>query len=100
MIPTSIGSIRSTRSENALRRRRFAGLLEWARRAGFVTSFLYFFKPPFPSDGGYAAVSAGRSGPVGPSRFSPGCDLISLLEVLTSVHMETEQLGRCVLGIS
>jgi hypothetical protein len=29
----------------------------------FVTSFLYFFKPPFPSDGGYAAASAGRSGP-------------------------------------
>ena len=33
----------------------------------FVTSFLHFFKPPFPSNGGYAAASAGRSGPVGPS---------------------------------
>ena len=32
-----------------------------------MRSFLYFFKPPFPSDGGYAAASAGRSGPVGPS---------------------------------
>jgi hypothetical protein len=52
-------------------------------RAGFVTSFLYFFKPPFPSDGGCAAASAGRSG-LRPSmasasesvRFPPaGCSL-------------------------
>jgi hypothetical protein len=36
--------------------------LEMLREPGFVTSFLYFFKPPFPSDGGCAAASAGRSG--------------------------------------
>ena len=30
--------------------------------AAFVTSFLYFFKPPFPSDGGCAAASAGGRG--------------------------------------
>jgi hypothetical protein len=41
-------------------------LLEWVRGTGFVTSFLYFFKPPFPSDGGCAAASAGRSGPLAP----------------------------------
>jgi hypothetical protein len=29
--------------------------------------FPYIIKPPFPSDGGCAAASAGRSGPVGPS---------------------------------
>src|ERR1700722_18075277 len=55
------------RSQDALGRRRFAGCPEWARGADFVTSFLYFFKPPFPSDGGCAAASAGRSGPSGPS---------------------------------
>src|SRR5271165_7332656 len=27
-----------------------------------MRGFLYCFKPPFPSDGGFAAVSAGRSG--------------------------------------
>jgi hypothetical protein len=40
--------------------------LETLREPGFVTSFLYFFKPPFPSDGGCAAASAGRSGPSAP----------------------------------
>ena len=30
---------------------------------------LYCFKPPFPSDGGCAGASAGRSGPAGPQRF-------------------------------
>jgi hypothetical protein len=46
-------------------------LFEWAQGTGFVTSFLYFFKPPFPSDGGYAAASAGRSGPNSPSVVIP-----------------------------
>jgi len=41
--------------------------LETLREPGFVTSFLYFFKPPFPSDGGCAAASAGRSGSVRPT---------------------------------
>ncbi|MGO9854481.1 MAG: hypothetical protein ACLPYY_05520 [Acidimicrobiales bacterium] len=27
-----------------------------------VRTLLYCFKPPFPSDGGFAAASAGRSG--------------------------------------
>jgi hypothetical protein len=42
--------------------------MSMAANPGFVTSFLYFFKPPFPSDGGCAAASAGRSGPSAPHR--------------------------------
>jgi hypothetical protein len=45
-----------------------------------VRSFHYIFKPPFPSDGGYAAASARRSGPPAPLPHGSLRDPLGLLK--------------------
>jgi len=67
--------------------------LETLREPGFVTSFLYFFKPPFPSDGGCAAASAGRSGPSAPSSASCRGRNARAFQALAPVHARMARLS-------
>ena len=64
-------------------------MLESVRGPGFVTSFLYFFKPPFPSDGGYAAASAGRVGAEQPVRCDP------FMSTRSNGQLDSPCVARC-----
>ena len=61
------------------------------------TGILYCFKPPFPSGGGCAAASAGRSGPVGTSPEPQSRQLDSSIGVhsfwVHSAHPKEDRFG-------